>query len=83
MIESPKGCIGLENNQGNNSDILKKIEKVRILILKSWEPCSFGWEMVGDGDLKSWEMVGNLLISEVWEPCMKGMGESDSLGVCV
>ncbi len=25
---------------------------------KSWEPCSFGWEM-----------VGNLLISKVWESC--------------
>ncbi len=25
--------------------------------------------MVGDEDQKSWEMVGNLLISEEWEPC--------------
>ncbi len=27
-----------------------------------WEPCSFGWEMVGDEDWNSWEMVRNLLI---------------------
>ncbi len=27
--------------------------------------------MVGDEELESWEMVGNLLISEVWEPGIK------------
>ncbi len=48
---------------------------------KSWKSSSYGWEivgnedlksweMVGNEDLKSWEMVGNLLISEVWESCI-------------
>lgn len=31
---------------------------------KCREPCSFGWDMVGDEDMKSWEMVRNLLISD-------------------
>ncbi len=29
--------------------------------------------MIGDEDLKSWEMVGNKLISKVWEPCIYSM----------
>ncbi len=32
---------------------------------KSWEPCSFVWKMVVDEHMKSWEMVGNLLIAEL------------------
>ncbi len=31
---------------------------------------SFDWEIDGDEDLNSWEMVGNLMISNMWEPCM-------------
>ncbi len=34
---------------------------------------SFGWEMVGDEDIKGCEMVRNLLISEVWGPCKRNM----------
>ncbi len=40
--------------------------KVAILPLKS---SGNHVALVGDEDLKSWEMVGNLLIYEVWEPC--------------
>ncbi len=48
---------------------LKKNGKVENFACeKLWEPCSFGWEMVGDEDLKIWEMAGNLLFSTVWEP---------------
>ncbi len=35
-----------------------------------WEPCRFDWEMIRDEDLKSWELVGNLLIFEEWETCV-------------
>ncbi len=53
-------------------EILIKIGKVGNFILdseKSWSHvCSFGWEMIVYEDMKSWEMVGNLLNSKVWEP---------------
>ncbi len=46
---------------------VQKIETVRNLVSeKSWEPCSLGWEMVGDEGIESWEMVENLLNSKVW-----------------
>ncbi len=65
--ECTENCFCQENDQQNNFNILKKKKaKVGILLLKSH--CSFGWEMVGDDDLKSWENVGNLQIPEVWEP---------------
>ncbi len=67
-----KKCLNLENNQWNNSNILKKTGKVgNFASEKSWEPCSFVWEMVGDEDVKSWEMVWKLLSSKVWEACRK------------
>ncbi len=47
----------------------KKIEKLGFAFEKSWESCSFGWEMFGDEDLNTCEMVENLLISKMWEPC--------------
>ncbi len=55
--ESRKKCFGWENEQENSSDILrKKVGNVwNFASEKSWKPCSFGWEMVGDEDLKSWE----------------------------
>ncbi len=31
---------------------------------KPWEQYSFGWEIVGNEDQKSWEIVRNLLISK-------------------
>ncbi len=58
--ESIKKYNNRENVQRNHSDTLKNMEKLRI----------HGTHVasVGDADLKSWEMVENLLISEVWEP---------------
>ncbi len=45
------------------------MEKLAILLLKRrGNHVALGWEMVGDDDLKSWEMVGILLIPEVWKP---------------
>ncbi len=47
------------------------MEQLDILHLKSCgNHVSLVWEIVGDEDLKSWEMVGNLLIFKVWEPCL-------------
>ncbi len=58
--ESTINVFGQENDQQNNFRIFgEKMEK-------SWE-FYYGWEMVGDEDQESWEMVGNLLISKVWE----------------
>ncbi len=70
MVWNPHIKISREGDQ-NNSDVLKR-EKGKswdFVSEKQWIPCSFGWEMVHAEHLISWEMVGFLLISKVWEPC--------------
>ncbi len=61
MVGNPqKICIGWENDQQINSDCFGKNGKVENLASeKSWEQCI--------GNMKSWQMVGNFLISQVWE----------------
>ncbi len=59
--------MGVQNKclSGNNLDILKKMERLGILLLKGHgNHISLVGEMDGDEDLKSWKIAGNLLISE-------------------
>ncbi len=56
MVGSPQ-----KNENQNNSNILinerRKVRNIYFASEKSYEPCSFSWEIVGDEDMKSWEMV--------------------------
>ncbi len=71
MVGNPqKKKYGPENDQQNNSRHFERNGNMGNFVSEMlWELCSFVWEVVEDKDMKSWEMVVNLLISKVWEPC--------------
>ncbi len=61
--ESDQKYVSQENDKQNNLNILKKWKQ-------NFASESHGNHvaLVGNADLKNWEMVGKLLISKVWKP---------------
>ncbi len=64
-------CKKVGNPHKKNVLFGKMTSQIWTFLESSGEPYSFGWEMVRDKDQKSWTIVGNLPISEVWEPCIQ------------